>query len=325
MVQSGTWEWLLQGFKFELETQVKPRTVEYYYEHARLFARWAQNQGLDDPYFITKRHLQAFLYQIARNSETWIGGNGAICKAQRSERTRWHYYRALKRFFTWVAKEGYFNQNPLNGIKLKAPKPPPIEPYRPEHIGQMLKVLDHDWQVAATARQKMLAARDRAVLLLFLESGLRLGELSALALTDVDLGRQRILVREAKTGKGRVAGFGPQTKKALWRYLGVRPVEVAGDMLWVTEEGRRITPEGVREIIRRLKNDAGLQHVRGSVHKLRHTFATTYLRHTRDMKGCRLLLGHSTLAMTERYTEFVEVEDALMAYDGKGPLDWLKG
>ncbi len=91
MVQNGTWKWLLQGFKFELETQGKPRTVEYYYEHARFSARWAQNQGLDDPYIITKRHLQTLLYQIARSSETWIGGNGAICKAQRSERTRWHY------------------------------------------------------------------------------------------------------------------------------------------------------------------------------------------------------------------------------------------
>ena len=42
------------------------------------------------------------------------------------------------------------------------------------------------------------------------------------------------------------------------------------------------------------------------------------------MKGLKLLLGHSTLAMTERYTQFIEVEDALKAYDGKGPLDWLR-
>ena len=71
MVRSGTWEWLLQGFKFELETQVKPRTVEYYYEHARFFARWVvQSQGLDDPYFITKHHLQIFPHQIAGSSET---------------------------------------------------------------------------------------------------------------------------------------------------------------------------------------------------------------------------------------------------------------
>ena len=80
---------------------------------------------------------------------------------------------------------------------------------------------------------------------------------------------------------------------------------------------------GVSQIIRRLKKDAGLQHLRGSVHKLRHTFATSYLRQTRDMKGCRLLLGHNSLAMVERYTQFVEAEDALRAYDSQGPVDWL--
>lgn len=212
----------------------------------------------------------------------------------------------------------------MDGITLKRPMPPPVEPYRAEHIDQMLKVLGHDWQVARTPRQRMLSARDRAVLLLFLESGLRCGELAKLTLGDVDLTRQRVLVQSGKTGKGRIVGFGPQTKKALWRYLGLRSLKVDGDALWLTEEGKAMALEGIRQIIRRLKRDAGLQHIRGSVHKLRHTFATTYLRHTRDMKGCRLLLGHSTLAMTERYTQFVEAEDALKAYDGKGPLDWMR-
>lgn len=76
--------------------------------------------------------------------------------------------------------------------------------------------------------------------------------------------------------------------------------------------------------MQRLKKDAGLQHLRGSIHKLRHTGATITLRHTGDMKGLKLLLGHSTLAMTERYTRFIEVEDALKAYDGRGPLEWIK-
>ena len=144
-----------------------------------------------------------------------------------------------------------------------------------------------------------------------------------LALGDVDLGRQRVLIRAGKTGKGRIVGFGPQTKKALWRYVGLRPLEAGEDALLLTEEGRPMALEGVRQIIRRLKKDAGLQQVKGSVHKLRHTFATSYLRHTKDMKGCRILLGHSTLAMTERYTQFIEAEDALKAYEGQGPLDWL--
>ena len=126
-------------------------------------------------------------------------------------------------------------------------------------------------------------------------------------------------------GKGRIAGFGSQTKKSLWRYLGLRGDDLPHDSLWVTEEEQHLSKHGVQQIIHRLKRSAGIQYVSGSVHKLRHTFAIVYLRHTRDMKGCRLLLGHSTLAMTERYTQFIDAEDALKAYDSKDPLDWLKG
>jgi len=213
----------------------------------------------------------------------------------------------------------------MEDMALKAPQPSPIEPYRTEYIDRMLRALDYDWQAAKTVRQKMLAARNRAIFLLFLESGLRLDELAKLRIGDIDIEKQRLMVWSGKLGKSRLSGFGPQTKKAVWRYLSLRPPEVEGDALWITEEGTPLSVGGVQIIIRRLKKDAGLQHVRGSVHKLRHTFATTYLRHTRDMKGCRLLLGHSTLAMTERYTQFIEAEDALKAYDGKGPLDWVRG
>ena len=171
----------------------------------------------------------------------------------------------------------------------------------------------------------MLASRDQAVISFFLESFVRLEELASLRVEDVYLEKQRALVRKGKMEKGRWVGFGPQMRRALWRYLGLRSNQTEHNTLWVTEEGRPITKHGIQEIFRRLKKDAGLQHVRGSVHKLRHTGATVSLRHTRDMKGLRLLLGHSTLAMTERYTQFVDVEDALKAYDEKGPLDWLTG
>jgi len=170
----------------------------------------------------------------------------------------------------------------------------------------------------------MLAARDRAMLFLFLASFIRLEECSHLTIGDIDLDRQRVLVQKTKTGKPRLAGFGPQTKKALWRYLGLRGDRLGHDALWVTEEGHPLSKHGVQEIMRCLKHNAGLNHLRGSIHKLYHTGATITLKHTRDMKGLKLLLGHSTLAMTERYTKFIEVEDALKAYDGKGPLDWLR-
>ena len=316
----------MEGFKYELETQVKPKTVEYYIDHARVFTRWAQNGGqISNPRLLTKRDIQTFFHYLTDNPVIVIKGNGARREIKRTERTRWHYYRSLRRFLTWVKEEGYLKENPIEQIKLAQPKPPPIDPYHPDHISRMLKVLDHNWKVATTPRQRMLAARDRAVLLLFLESGLRLSELTSLQIQDIDLKRQRVFVREGKMGQGRLAGFGSDTKKALWRYLGLRQTDFDSNALWLTEEGHPLSIHGVCEIIRRLKKDTGLQQLKGSVHKLRHTFATTYLKHTRDMKGCRLLLGHSSLAMVERYTQFIEAEDALEAYDHHGPLDWLMG
>jgi site-specific recombinase XerD len=262
---------------------------------------------------------------VASTPAIFVTSNGVERRIQRDENSRWHHYFPLKRFFTWAVNEGYLEQNPIDGIALKPVKTAPIEPYNPEHIDAFIKVLDYDWQFATTTRQKMLAARDRAVLFLFLDSFIRLEECSRLTIGDIDLDRQRLLIRQSKTGKPRLAGFGPQTKKALWRYLGLRGDRLGHDALWVTEEWHPLTKHGVQEIMRRLKRNAGLQHVKGSIHKLRHTGATIALKHTRDIKGLRLLLGHATLAMTERYTQFIEAEDALKTYDGQGPLDWVKG
>lgn len=321
MLQTGTTtEWLLEGFKYDLGSTCRPATVEYYCGEVRRFLLWAIAAGVpSDIRLITKHHIQRFFHFLNTKCET----GGSKYNGQDVERLRWPYYRALRRFFSWVVKEGYLDQNPMESISLKAPQPAPIEPYRREHIDWMLKVLQHDWEIAKTQRQRMLAARDRALLLLFLESGLRLSEMARLRVVDIDLDRQRVNVRLGKLGKSRLSGFGPQTRKALWRYLGLRPPSVEGEALWVTEEGTPLSVSGVQMIIRRLKRNAGLRHVKGSVHKLRHTFANSYLRHTRDMKGCRIVLGHSTLAMTERYTQFIEAEDALKAYNGQGPIDWL--
>jgi len=314
-------EWLLEGFRYDLECTARPKTVKYYCGELSRFLQWANATGVpSDIRLLTKYHIQAFFHHLT----TAHRGNGSASEPAAVERIRWPYYRALGRFFRWVVKEGYLQESPMDDIVVKAPQPAPIEPYRPEHINRILKVLDHDWHTARTQRQKILAARNMAIFLLFLESGVRLEELAKLRLEDIDLQRQRVTVRHGKMGKSRLSGFGPQTQKALWKYLGLRPHDVGHDALWITEEGTPLSIGGVQIIIRRLKKDAGLQNVRGSVHKLRHTFATTYLKHTRDMKGCRLLLGHSTLTMTERYTQFVEVEDALRAYNGKGPLDWIK-
>jgi len=325
MVQiDGNWQWLLEGFKFEMEAQVRPKTVEYYYDHVRIFVRWVETTGITEPRLLTKRQINSFFHYITNDSPTAKRNNSAGEEAHHAESLRFHYYRGIKRFCLWLREEDYMEHNPLDGIVFRAPKDPPIEPYKQEHKEKLLTIVDYDWKVAKTPRQKMLAARDKAVICMLFESGLRLQEMADLCPGNIDLNEQRVIVWFGKQGKSRLSGFGPQTKKALWRYMGLRPNEVQGDKLWVTEEGRPLTARGIQEILRRLKRDAGLQHMRGLVHKCRHTFATDFLEHTGDMKACQILLGHSTLRMTQRYTEYVQAGHALKYFNGTGPLDWKK-
>ena len=249
MVQSITWKWLLEGFRFDLETQIRPKTVEYYLGHAQYFARWAENGvQLADPRLVTKRDIQSFFHYLSQSQDFITLGNGTRRQVHRTDHCPWHYYRSLKRFFAWAVHEGYLDLDPMDGIKLKAPRDPPIEPWRQEHIAQLFKVLEHDWSVVKTWRQRMLAARDHAILTFFLESFIRLEELTGLIMEDMYLEKQRALVRKGKLGKGRWVGFGPITKKALWRYLGLRPSQVDGNAVWVTEEGRPLTKHGIQEV-----------------------------------------------------------------------------
>jgi site-specific recombinase XerD len=216
MVQkNGNWQWLLEGFKFDPETQVRPRTVEYCYDLARIFVKWVESSGISSPELLSRRDINGFFHYITQESPTARKSNNSGEWAHRAESLRFHYYRGIKRFCGWMESERHIEQDPLSGIVFRSPKDAPIEPYNQDHIEKLFAVLDFDWKVAKTQRQKMLAARDKAIISLFFESGLRLGELTALSLRDVDLNEQRIAVWYGKQGKSRVTGFGPQTKNVV--------------------------------------------------------------------------------------------------------------
>jgi len=121
MVQNGSWEWLIEGFKIDLETQVKPKTVKDYCDHVSYFARWAQNSNRNDPRSVNKRDIQEFLHFVASTPAIFVTGNGAKRQIQRDENSRWHHYFPLKRFFTWAVNERHLQQNPIDSIVLKPP------------------------------------------------------------------------------------------------------------------------------------------------------------------------------------------------------------
>lgn len=207
-------------------------------------------------------------------------------------------------------------QSPLAKIKLRNPKPRVIQPYSSDEISRMLAVADYDYQHNA----RFLGSRNKAIVLMLLDTGLRVSEIGNINLEDIDKERGWVKV----TGKGakeRVVRIGASAQKALWRYL-VHRHNTAEGQLWLTEEGAPLRPSGIQMVIKRLKQRGGIIS-KGNCHRFRHTFALNFLRADRNPFNLQYLLGHSDLRMVRHYTATLGMEDALKAHEKASPADNL--
>ena len=126
------------------------------------------------------------------------------------------------------------------------------------------------------------------------------------------------------TGKGskeRVVRIGKVAQKSLWRYLMNRPNN-GREELWLTEEGKPLSPGAVQCMGKRLKERAGVGGD-GNIHRFRHTFALNFLRVDKNVFNLQYLLGHSELEMVRRYTSALGMEDALKAHEKASPADTM--
>jgi site-specific recombinase XerD len=139
--------------------------------------------------------------------------------------------------------------------------------------------------------------RNRAIILVLVDCGLRLGELLNLKLFDVNM-KQQLIKAYGKTGE-RVVRFGDTIKKALSKYLTLRnSINGNNDRLWLTEKVITLKDSSVEAMFIKISRRTG---IRVHPHLLRHTFATMWLRNGGDSLMLQRLLGHTTLMMTNRY------------------------
>jgi len=296
-----------------------PRTVEYYRDNLKRFIWYAEKQSWpDDIRLLTEWQIREFLGYVASEINRWgLKGNGSeTSKRKATHSTVHHYFVALSCFFNWVVREGFIQNNPVTRIEVAKPKPRVITPYRIEEIKLMLAVCDYDYEHNA----KFLGSRNRAIILVLLDSGVRLSELVGIAVSDIDNEKGHIRVL-GKGNKERMVRIGKTAQKSLWRYLMYRP-ENGRKELWLTEEGKPLTDPGVQSLVKRLKQRAGVDS-EGSVHRFRHTFALSFLRLDRNPFNLQYLLGHSSLEMVRHYTATLGMEDALKAHENASPADTL--
>jgi integrase/recombinase XerD len=170
-------------------------------------------------------------------------------------------------------------------VKLKLPDRLP-RAIDAQHLDQLLCVIDN--------------CRDRALILLLLRTGMRIGELLNCKLEDIDLTEQKILIYQSdKTSAGRVVYYSADAQQALLAWLTVRDLDKQS--LFYGHKDQPLCYEAARAIFKKCLQKAGLQHSGYTLHCLRHTFATDLLNAKMPLECLRVLLGHCSLEITRRY------------------------
>lgn len=296
-----------------------PHTVAYYKGILSRFLWYAEQVGWsDNSRFLTEWQIREFLGYVGREVNRWaVRGNGAESSCHRaSPRTVHHYYRALTAFFNWVMREGFLTKSPMSKVKVAKPKSKVIRPYTQEQIERMLAVCDWDCK----HNRKFIGSRNRAIILLLLDTGLRLSELTNIRLQDINKDNGWIRV----TGKGaaeRVVRIGQVAQMALLQYLMHRS-ENGSHELWLTKEGCPLKVRGLQTAFQRVKDRAGTAE-NGGCHRMRHTFALSFLRADGNPFNLQYILVHNSLEMVRHYTATLGMEDALQAHIKASPADLL--
>ncbi|MDP4945306.1 MAG: tyrosine recombinase XerC [Alishewanella sp.] len=221
---------------------------------------------------------------------------------------------SLRSFYRWAQQAHLTRENPA--LSLKLPKASKTLPKQLE-IEQLSQLLSFD------SSEDILACRDKAMLELFYSSGLRLAELVAINLNDLNQGEALIRV----TGKGnkqRQIPVGSLALRALQAWLNMRPsllsdstAEQDRNALFLSIEHQRISPRQVRERVLHWAKQQGLgQHLHP--HMLRHSFASHLLQSSGDLRGVQELLGHANLSTTQVYTH-LDFQHLAKVYDSAHP------
>tara|TARA_B100001939_G_scaffold241408_1_gene208833 strand:+ start:351 stop:1253 length:903 start_codon:yes stop_codon:yes gene_type:complete len=200
----------------------------------------------------------------------------------------------LRRFYRYLLREGLIGEDPTADVRspsLGRPLPKSITEASVEKL-------------LAAPPETTLGVRDRAMLETMYASGLRVSELVALALNELDLTTGLVRVT-GKGGKERIVPLGDEATSRLGDYLkGARPSllgEQKSGAVFLTRRGQPMTRQAFWQLIKRYSAAAGIDSSL-SPHSLRHAFATHLLNHGADLRSVQMLLGHADLSTTQIYT-----------------------
>ena len=292
---------LLSSWELAMEAERKsPATISSYIRSVKYYLDWcgrdtAKTGGIHgsvdtDP--LDRQTLQRWVTHILASG--WEANTARIRQ------------QAVRRFAAWLADPEIdeIDTDPFTGMR-----PPKID----AKVVQALSADDLRLMIKACAGRGFIERRDEAMLRLLVETGMRAGELLALDTNDLDLGSGQAIVRRGKGGKGRLVAFSATTSAALDRYLRVRRRHrhATSAPLWLTKTGgdARMSYHGLRKTLHLRARAAGVSGFH--IHKLRHTFASRWLRAGGSEGGLMAAAGWTSRGMVDRYSRATASERAM--------------
>jgi integrase/recombinase XerD len=286
-----------EAFRLRCQAQnLSAGTLIWYGENIKRWYRYLDTQGVTLAKQVTPTLIRSSLEDMRERGV--------------SMNTVSRTYGGLRCFFGFLTRERMIPENPFQFVEKPRMEKKLIKPMSMEQAGRLL---------AAIKTKRWTDHNLRTIIILLLDTGLRVSELIGIRRDAVDLpgGVLRVM---GKGAKEREVPFGSTAKQALWSYIARRGEVPGQDLLFVNRYGGKLCRYWIEKAIRNLGRGLNIQGVRVSPHTLRHTFATQYIKNGGDAFSLQKILGHSTLDMVRIYVGLADT-DVVQLHRKFSPMD----
>ena len=242
-----------------------------------------------------------------------------------SESTRQYYWKVIKSYFSWASKrKGLGIDRPDLELEMPAVPEPDVQPYTEQEVKRMLKACDK--MQGASAGKRPTAERDKLIIMVLLDTGVRVSELCRIKFEDINLEEKSILIKPYETGKksrGRTVYLGNETMNLLWKLYAENnnPANFLFSDSRSQKDNKPLNRNSIAQLLKYIGDKANVKHC--GAHRFRHTFAIQYLRNGGDIYTLKRLIGHKSFYMVQRYLQLSEA-DSKSAHKKASPVDnWL--
>lgn len=270
-------------------------TLNFYSWQLTLFLRWCAEFSIESMEQINPDVLRRYLLQLGKT---------------RNPRGVHAMWRTLKVFLRWWESDAEPEnwRNPITKVPPPKINTDPIEGISLAHFAALVDTCDRDF----------LGLRDRAIFMALLDTGMRMAELLALNVEDVDLETGSVVVKHGKGNKKRIVFLGIKARRDLVRYMRARSGLVETSPVFVTRSGTRFKSAGLRQMVINRAKRAGIPAP--GLHDFRRTFTIQSLRNGADVLSISRTLGHSNVHLVERYAKQT-TDDLRMVHEATSPVD----